>query len=168
MSRFDIVSLTLAEVALVALFAFVAVTFPSYGRLHKEVRKMEAASRDAATMAARLRKDNEDLRKAIATLESDQNLRSQAMPSCIELHKALGSLFVVTVAGANEFIIGGRVFTHTDILREYSSGLREAERNGCRHRVDVLYRAGTSAQQYVTGLRILREHFYTTIMGAEN
>lgn len=163
MNRFDVVALTLAEVALVTLFAFVAVTFPSYGRLRKEAH----ALREKSAEAERLRKENMDLQSLLATLQSARNLRSQAMPACVELHKAVDPLFVVTIAGPDQFVVDTRVLSRSALLREYASELQKAERAGCRQRIDVFCRPGTLGLDYVLGLRALRKDFYTNIMVGE-
>ena len=180
MNRFDVVALTLAEVALVTLFTVVAVTFPSYGRLRKEVRTLRESSHEAeglrrdvralmesSSEGERLRRENLDLRTLLQSLQSEKSLRSQAMPSCVELHRAAGSLFGVTVAGKDQFVVGTRVLSRSALLREYAYELQKAERSGCRQRIDVFCRLGTTGPDYVSGLRALREYFYTSIMDGE-
>ena len=179
MNRFDIVALTLAEVALVVLFAFVAVIFPGYGKVRRDNKSLDAKNSSLAADNQKLKTDNQRLKEEMSRLRADAakqlplqlqesnrtGLRSKAMPSCIEVHKATRPLFTVIISGPGLFEVGGRPFSLPGLLRAYSTELSLAERDQCRHQVDVQFAQGISTPAYVRGLKSLREHFYTGILG---
>src|SRR5579859_6903321 len=110
MNRFDIVGLSLAEIALVLVFVLLAVFAPAYSHVS---RQAQAKSHDVETLRAKvseLQKQLDEKSSLIQQFSAERpNLRSIATPSCFELKKTssrwVGS---VLVRGINRYEVNGR------------------------------------------------------------
>jgi hypothetical protein len=160
-TRIDIVGLTLAEIALAMLFCFIAVFAPSYARATQEIKR-----RPEPKELAELKRKNEDLQREIEKLKgSIRDARSKQTPSCIELGKARGPLFTVTIRGGNEYEVEGSSLTLETLRASFSDALLDATRNKCVHSIRVNYGAEVSVQDYDLALRRIEQSFYTTKLG---
>ncbi len=165
MSRTDIVGLTLAEIALVVLFSFVAIFIPAYSRLSRKLRAYHAP--DVATLQSALKTAADENEKLKAEIESSRrNLRSAAVPTCAELNKA-DWLFTAVIRGPDSYEADGVAYSLSELLRRYSSDLSEASEEGCRHRVKLYYGRQVNLADYDYALRRIEQHFYDLKLGEE-
>ena len=173
MSRSDIVGLTLAEIALVLLFSFLALFVPAYARLNRtltksgalNVAKLQTEVNNATAANERLKAENERLKTQID--KSRPNLRSAAMPTCAELNNA-DWLFTAVIRGADAYEINGNRYSLSTLLQAYATELSEASKNGCRHRVKVYYGKDVSLPEYDYALRKIEQSFYDLKLGPES
>ncbi len=165
MNRTDIVGLTLAEIALVLLFSFLALFVPAYARLNHKLK------RSGATDVVRLQADLKNATAANAILKAEiekshRNLRSAAMPTCAELDKA-DWLFTVVIRGSDVYEVNGNKYSISMLLQTYTRELSEANKDGCRHRVKVYYGKDVSLPEYDYALRRIEQYFYDLKLGSE-
>jgi hypothetical protein len=164
-TRVDIVGLTLAEIALALLFCFVAVFAPSYARATQTIKEMKARP-DAVALQKRvdeLQLENDKLKAALEGFI--RNARSKQTPSCIELGKASGPLFTVTIRGANQYEVDGTSLTLETLRGRFSGELSDATRSKCVHSIRVNFGTDVSAPDYDLALRRIEQSFYTTKLG---
>jgi regulator of replication initiation timing len=164
--QFDIVGLTLAEVALVLLFAFLVLFVPAYARLNRRVKQSGVV--DVANLKTDLKNaiaENERLKSQID--KSRRNLRSAAMPTCAELNKA-DWLFTAVIRGADVYEVNGNKYSLNTLLQAYAAELSEASKNGCRHRVKLYYGKDVSLPEYDFALRKIEQSFYDLKLGPES
>jgi hypothetical protein len=165
-NRTDIVGLTLAEIALVLLFSFVALFVPAYARLNHKLKQA------GATDVVRLQADLKNATAANETLKAEieksrKNLRSAAMPTCAELDKA-DWLFTVVIRGSDVYEVSGNRYAINDLLQTYSKEIAQANKDGCRHRVKVYYGKDISLPEYDYALRKIEQYFYDLKLGSES
>src|SRR5260370_42424875 len=99
MRRVDIVGLTLAELSLAILFAFLILVLPSRARV---VAKNHQIAAELSQVRATLEKAQSDVQRLAARLalhEALQRGKSKATPSCAETGFANQWLFTTTVKG---------------------------------------------------------------------
>ncbi|MBA3913561.1 MAG: hypothetical protein H0X25_06840 [Acidobacteriales bacterium] len=165
MSHQDIIGFTLAEIAFVLLFSFIAIFVPSYIQLSNRLRS--AGSVDVPQLKGELAAaQSKNAQMGAALDQYRRNLRSAAMPSCAEVGVNTW-LFTTTITGGNAYQIEGRTYTLSGILQAYSQQLREASERGCRLRVRVFYGPNVSTNGYDLSLRQLEQHFYDSKLGLQ-
>jgi cell division septum initiation protein DivIVA len=165
MSKIDIVGFTLAEIALVILFAVLVLFLPQKERQENEVQTLRQKIK-------RLEESESTLKQRIASLEKERqqfqsprpDLRSKAIPTCFEIDKT-DWLFSVTIRGKDVFEIAGKDMSLTDLLKSYDAQMKSAKAKGCIHRVEVFYDPEISIAEYDTGLRRLEAWFSTAKRG---
>jgi hypothetical protein len=165
MSRTDIVGLTLAEIAFVLLFSFLALFIPAYARLNHKLKAYGAV--DVAKLQTELRNattENGNLKAEID--KSRRNLRSAAVPTCAELNKA-DWLFTAVVRGSDTYEVNGKKYSLNTLLQTYSEQMSEANKNGCKHRVKLYYGKEVSLAEYDYALRRIEQSFYDLKLGVE-
>jgi hypothetical protein len=164
MNRFDIVGLSLAEIALVLVFVLLAVFAPAYSRVSREAH---SKSHDVETLRAKvseLQKQVDENASLIKQFGAERpNLRSIATPSCFELNKTpsrwLGS---VTVRGISRYEINGQQLSLSDLLIQFSDEIAQGKRDACRHSIKVSSGEGVSGVDYQSALMQLGQTFYMT------
>lgn len=166
MSRSDIiVGLTLAEIALVLLFSFLALFIPAYSRLNRKVKLN--GSIDVAKLQTDLKNATAANDRLKAEIEkSRRNLRSAAVPSCAELNNA-DWLFTAVIRGSDAYEVNGNRYSLRTLLQTYAPELSEANKNGCRHRVKLYYGKDVSLPEYDSALRKVEQYFYDLKLGQE-
>jgi hypothetical protein len=165
MSRIDIVGFTLAEIALVILFALLVIFLPQREREANEAKALQARIKN-------LEESESALKRQVASLEAERqrfqssrpDLKSKAIPTCFEIDKTEW-LFSVTIRGNDEFEITGKEMTLNDILKNYETQMKSAKAKGCIHRVQVFYGPKVSTPDYDSGLRRLEAWFSTAKRG---
>jgi hypothetical protein len=169
MRRIDVVGLSLAELSLALLFAFLAITLPNLERL----KHLEKVSRDRADDAERKLSDRKAPTLAakagmsVAKGAQDAKLRSAARPSCIEMKVADGALLSVTINGVDEYAVEGLgSVSLIELTKQYSGALDEGLRLGCVHVAEVYLAPGISAVDYDSALRKIESYFYTRKRGS--
>jgi predicted nuclease with TOPRIM domain len=169
MSKIDIVGFTLAEIALVILFAVLVLFLPQKERQENEaqafrqrIKSLEETQSVLRQQIASLEKEREQLRQRFQSPRAD--LRSKAIPTCFEIDKT-DWLFSVTIRRNSVFEISGKDMTLNDLLKSYDTQIKSAKAKGCIHRVQVFYDPEISAAEYDTGLRRLEAWFSTAKKG---
>src|ERR1700674_5775902 len=117
MSRTDIVGFTLAEIALVILFA-VLVLFLPQGQtqendaqaLRQKVKSLEESESVLKQRITSFEKEREELKQRFQSPRAD--LRSRAVPTCFEIDKT-DWLFSVTIRSNDVFEIAGKEMSLT-------------------------------------------------------
>jgi hypothetical protein len=169
MTRIDIVGLSLAEIALVLLFCFVAVFAPAYARLDRKLQVASAQPNEAAELKKKLAATEAENHALKHELEGyRRNLRSKATPSCTEISKASGPLFTAIIQGEDRYEVNGESFSLASLTQHYSDALADAKKNGCVHSIRVYYGNGVSVSDYDYALRRIEQVFYDTKLGSEN
>jgi hypothetical protein len=164
--QFDIVGLTLAEVALVLLFSFLVLFVPAYARLNRRIKQSGAV--DVAKLQTDLTNALAENARLKAEIDkSRRNLRSAAMPTCAELNKA-DWLFTAVIRGADVYEVNGNKYSLDRLLQTYATELSEANKNGCRHRVKLYYGKDVSLTEYDYALRKIEQSFYDLKLGPES
>ncbi|SRR5216684_3441107 len=165
MARTDIVGFTLAEIALVILFAVLVLFLPQKGTQENEVQALKQKIKS-------LEESESALKQRIASLEKERqrfqspraDLRSKAVPTCFEIDKT-DWLFSVIIRRNDVFEISGKEMSLSDILKSYDSQMKSAKAKGCMHRIQVFYDPEISITDYDTGLRRLEAWFSTAKRG---
>lgn len=157
MNRFDLVGLTLAEVALVLLFFVIVVFVP-----RTQSNTQPGVSKEAFEA---LERENDELRADAAKLREEllkyrPNLKSQVTPSCVEVKKATGWLFNVTILGPDRYEVEGQSLTLGALMQKYGSAISQGKQDQCVHRIRV-YAGNVSLPAYDEALRKLEDVFYT-------
>ena len=169
MSRqFDIVGLTLAEVALVLLFSFLVLFVPAYARLSRRVEQSGAGAVNVAKLQTDLKNALAENARLKAEIDKSRpNLRSAAMPTCAELNKA-DWLFTAVIRGADAYEVNDKTYSLGTLLQAYAPELSDASKNGCRHRVKLYYGKNVSLPEYDFALRKIEQSFYDLKLGPES
>ncbi len=150
----DIIGLTLAELAFLLLFGLsvpAMVTQEQLGEAQARADSAEAVADSAEAVADSLKRE----------------LRSRFPPKCTETGLERDTLFVTTVAGADAFAVGSRIYTLRSLLSRHRMALDQARDRGCRYFVQVYFRPEVETPEYNLALRRLRVHFYTDLRGSE-
>lgn len=166
MNRLDIVGWTLAELALVLLFALIAIMVPAYSRMQKraEASALDESSKSSLQLeVAHLHQENVQLQASLEA--SRRGLRSSAKPSCLELGKGPDYLFTVTIKLDGGYEVLGQRYSIDGLLSAYRSPLEEADRNRCAQRIRVSYEPGVGTSEYYSSLQLLSEHFFIKPVG---
>jgi hypothetical protein len=164
----DIIGFTLAETAFVLLFAVFAGLLSGKAQ---EANVTRQAS-DQLTQIARLQQDLNSSRQNNAQLSARiaalmPKLRSAAFPSCAETGRVQGWLFTATVNGRDSYEIDGVPFTALEIIKKYSSQLREASDSACRQRIRLYVGDRVSGEEYEFAMRQIGQYFYIGYMGSK-
>lgn len=163
--RNDIIGYTLAEIALLLLFATVAVLLPQYSRLSM-LLKGAITGPDANRIRvenARLHDENAKLKKQLEQTkpgESAAGLRSKQTPSCIEKKLANGPLFSAIALPNGRYRVGSETLDISEIKSRYEKDLSFADANQCRQRVQLGYTRDMTADQYYQAQVQLESLFY--------
>lgn len=164
--RIDVFGLTLAETAFVLLFALFAALLAG---TMAEKQTLRQASGQAEKIAA-LQRDLNAERQSKAELSRQMaillpKLRSSAFPSCAETGKAQGWLFTATVRGVDAYEVDGVLLTLADLLKSYSSQLKDADKAECRQRIRLYVGNDVSGGAYEYAMRRVGQYFYVGYMG---
>jgi competence protein ComGC len=165
MSRIDIVGFTLAEIALVILFALLVIFLPQKERQANEVKALQQKIKSLEASESALKQQVASLEKERQRFQSSRpDLKSKAIPTCFEIDKTEW-LFSVTIRGNDAFEITGKDMTLNDILKNYETQMKSAKAKGCIHRIQVFYSPEISTADYDSGLRRLEAWFSTAKRG---
>jgi len=169
MSRTDIVGYTLAEIAFALLFAIAAVFLPTYGSLNSKLKVERDASKRSTAEVESLKKTISELEAKSGLLpkaqEDRQGLRSKQLPSCIEKGAATTWLFSATAISANKYVINNEIVTFDQLRGRFGSELAVAEKQQCRHSMQLLYAPGMAVSDYNLALRKMGGLFYVQPLG---
>ena len=163
--RNDITGYTLAEVALLLLFAIVAIFLPKYSKLTAELRAEAARNQGSvsASDADKMRAEMLALKEKLAQIrpgESAAGLRSRQTPSCVEKKVASGPIFVAVALPSGKYLVGGEALTANEIRSRFASEIAVGEENECRQRIQLGYTSGMSADQYYEAQVQMENMFY--------
>jgi hypothetical protein len=164
--RIDVLGLTLAETALVLLFAIFSALLASKAEENRALKRATGQQEQIAALQRDLnseRQSNSDLSRRMAALLP--KLRSSAFPSCAETGKAQGWLFTATVRGRDAYEIDGDRLTLADLIKKYSEPLREASTAECRQRIRLYVSNEISGEEYEYAMRRVSQYFYVGYMG---
>lgn len=160
MNRFDIVGLSLAEIALVLVFVVLAIFAPAYSHVQKELSFTKRDAESLRTKVGDLQKQLDDMKRFKA---ERPNLRSRATPSCFELNKTTDRwLTSIVVNGVNRYEVGGRQLTLKELLSEFSSEIAQGKRDDCRYSIRISSGKDVSGVDYQLALMQLGQTFYMT------
>jgi hypothetical protein len=169
MREAEIVGLTLAELSLVLLFAFLAITMAS--RSHLQERVDQLAKDDLVA-----RRELSDARNRLQVLQKHDGilpepkrlaarLRSSALPSCVEIGTEQDWLFTTVIRGRDAYEIEGHVLGLADVLARFDGEIASAKLAGCVPTIKVMLSATIGAADYDFALRQIEQHFYTKKLG---
>lgn len=144
-----IIGYTLAEIAFLLLFIFLANFLVSDRPTRQEVENLQ--------------------NELILTQERLEELLSPAIPPCIQkkLERksgGIGYLFTVLIQGRDRFLIDGKIYSYKEILKKYRKDLDAAKNTGCVHSIYIKCIDGLDAQDYIAALTKLHLDFYYTIL----
>jgi len=157
--RNDIIGYTLAEIALLLLFAIIAIFLPKYSTLSAHLRA-QTASR------LLLEKEVAALKEQLALVKppgaSPAGLRSRQMPSCIERKLASGPIFSAVALSNGKYRVGGEELTASEIRSRFAEQIADADKHECRQRIQLGYSTGMSAEQFVQAQVQMENWFYVS------
>jgi uncharacterized coiled-coil protein SlyX len=161
----DIIGYTLAEIALVLLFALVAVFLPSYSKASKQLKEVEKANRQVAEQREEVRLLKSQLAE-LQTRTADEpraaDLKSKQTPSCKELGVDTGFLFTATITSADTYVVNGQEVNSDQLRNMFRDALNVAARKQCKESVRVFYSARVSTAEYDEALRKIEQLFYVS------
>jgi hypothetical protein len=168
MSRTDIVGYTLAEIALLLLFAITAVFFPTYSRLSSKLKVEKSVSKKSSAEVESLKNTISELQAKPGTPKTPHDafgLRSKQLPSCIEKGSATTWLFSATATSSNTYLVNGEMMNRDQIKSRFASPLELAEEQQCRQSIQLFYAPSISLPDYDLALRKMEGLFYVTRLG---
>lgn len=166
MNQFDIVGLSLAEIALVVVFVLLAVFAPAYSRIRKELKIKEV---ETTKLKQQLDETEREAARLHQQYEAERpNLRSKATPSCFELKKTSNRwLFTLVVRGPDKYELEGHEVTLRELSHQYDSEITQAKRDDCRLSIRISSGEGLSGREYQSALIQLGQTFYMTQSGTQ-
>jgi hypothetical protein len=177
MRRVDILGLTLAELSLVVLFAFLALALPSRSRLQRATARLSAENKhlssEISTLQEQLSAERTARQALVAEIEKvgstskSTNLRSTAPPTCVEKGVATEWLATMVIRGRDQFEVNGRVIALNEVLEQFAPQLSAGRNAGCFHTARIFVGRNVSAADYDTALRRVEQHVYTRKFGLE-
>ncbi len=166
MRRVDIVGFTLAELSLVLLYVFLALTLPSRNTLQTETTRLSQQVTSLQAEIQRLLREKSFLPEPKpAPPEEKPRLRSAATPSCIEKGIVADWLFTAIIRGRDAYEVHGRRLTLAGLLSMYQPQVSASKEAGCVHSAKIQLGAGVSAVDYDFALRRIEQNFYTKKLG---
>ena len=129
----------------------------------KKVQQLQAYLNQATEQLQSLREESTDLKLKINDLKEKEELKSRALPSCIEKGLSRGFLFHVKIVGENNYLIDGEDLTYREILRRYKEDIAFAKENGCVHSISVETDENLEAAAYIKALKRIQMEFYTAL-----
>lgn len=161
----DIIGYTLAEIALVLLFAIVAVFLPPYSKASQQLKEVDKANREVAKQREEVRL----LKNQLAELQTRSanepraaDLKSKQTPSCKELGIESGFLFTTTITSADTYVVNGEYVNSDQLRNMFREALNVAASKQCKESVRVLYSARVSTAEYDEALRKIEQLFYVS------
>lgn len=168
MSRTDIVGYTLAEIALLLLFAITAVFVPTYARLSSKLKVEKSVSRKSSAEVEALKNTISELQAKSGPSKTPRDgvgLRSKQLPSCIEKGSATTWLFSATATSSNTYLLNGEIISRDEIKKRFGPQLALSEKQECRQSIQLFYSPRISLSDYDLALRKMEGLFYVTRLG---
>jgi hypothetical protein len=157
--RLDVFGLTLAELALVVLFAFLVAAQrndPAEAKKGGRVQALEA-------QVASLRTENDELKRKLAQFSTPRpGLRSRQTPSCYETGYNTSWLFTALILRPNTYSVNNVEMDHSKLMMRFRGAVEAARIAGCVHRVQVVAARDLNITDYEAALRQLEQDFYVS------